>query len=92
MSAEDRNALRDKLAGVITDHGFRDQLTIKVTRETVCDMKKTDVEDNMTMVIEKMFGPDKKEQVDKLKAALTEAAEGVQGVSITVGVQLGAGC
>ena len=55
-------------------------------------MKKTDVDDSMKMVIEKTFGPDKKEQVDKLKDALTKAAEGVEGVDVKVGVQLGPGC
>jgi len=92
MSTEARNQLRDKLANVITEHGFRDQLSIKVTRETVCDMKKTDVEDKMQMVIEKTFAPDKKEQVDKLKDALKAAADGVEGLDVKIGVQLGPGC
>lgn len=92
MTADDRKALVGKISTCIKSHGFENDIKVKTVRETVCDMKKTDVEDNFSIVVDKMFGPDKKEAADKLKEELSKVVEGVAGVSIKVGVQLGPGC
>ena len=92
MSTEDRKGLITKIAECIKKHGFENDVKVKTTRETVCNMKETDVEDNFGIVIEKMFSPDKKAAVDAFKNELNDVVKGVEGVSVKVGVQLGPGC
>jgi len=55
-------------------------------------MKKTDVEDKMEIIVEKMLNPDLKDKVDAFKAEAEEIVKDVEGATIKVGVQLGAGC
>jgi len=92
MTADQRKDLVGKISTCIKSHGFENEIQVKTVRETVCDMKQTNVEDSFSIVVEKMFGPDKKEAVDKLKEDLTAIAKEVEGVAVKVGVQLGPGC
>jgi len=80
MTADERKEVIGKIAECIKKHGLEADVKVKTARETVCDMKKADIEDNFTIVVDKMFPPEKKETVDAFKEDVTKAVEGYEGV------------
>lgn len=87
---EDRNALIEKLSNCIKSHNL--DLTVDTSRETVCALAASTVEDKFEVKVEKKFGPDMKEKVDAFKKDADAIVEGIEGASVKVSVEMKAGC
>lgn len=57
-----------------------------MSRETVCPLAAASIEDSMSLSIEKTFGPDKKEAVDKFKESVNSIVNGIKNVKVEVKV------
>lgn len=91
MSADERKALMEKVGAICKDSGL-EGISIKMSRETVCPVAAASIEDSISLSIEKTFGPDKKDLVDKFKNDVNGAITGIKNVKNEVKIQLGPGC
>ena len=92
MTADERTKLVGELGAAIKKHGLEAELQVKTSRETVCALAAPGVEDKFEISVEKACKPDLKEKVDAFKAEAEPLVKDVEGASIKVNIQLGAGC
>jgi len=92
MSGEERNAfVLQKIAPIIKESGL-EEINIKMSRECVCPLAEDEVEDTTSLCIDKTFSPDRKEQVDALKAKMNDVIKGDENIKLNVKILLGPGC
>lgn len=85
MSAEAQTALVTKLGALLEECGLKD-VSVDVTRETVCPVGANAVEDNFSLSIEGKCPMIQKEGVDKFNAAYKSIMEGVEENSYKISV------
>lgn len=78
------------LADLLAEHSIPARVTLE--RETVCNISASSTEDTMTINVSAKLNPDQKDKVDAFNAAVKDKIADIEGCSVQVGVQLGAGC
>lgn len=78
------------LAGLLAEHNI--PARVKLERETVCNIMASEVQDSMTINVTAKCNPSQKDQVDAFNAAVKDKTAGIEGVTVKVSVELGAGC
>merc|ERR1711907_160360 len=93
MTADQRAALTSKLGECLAKQDkLVSKVSIKTSRETVCALGSTEVEDKFTMSVEGSLGLDGKDQVEAFKKDVESSIGSVEGLDIKVNVMLGPGC
>lgn len=89
MSADERSALINKMADKIKEHGLSGE--VELYREDVTVLMAGAKENSMSISYSKKFSPDMEEKVNACKADLATITEGIKGVKVAMGVEVGAG-
>ena len=90
MSADERKDLVDKMVNKIKEHGLSGEVSLY--REDVTILMAGAKENSMKISYSKKFAPDMEEKVNACKADLKAMTEGITGVAIDMGVEVGVGC
>jgi hypothetical protein len=90
MSADERKDLISKMADKVKEHGLGG--AIELYREDVTILMAGAKENNLKISYTKKFSPDMEEKVNACKTDLKAMTEGISGVSIDMGVEVGVGC
>merc|ERR1712224_425678 len=68
------------------------KVNITTSRETVCALAGSEIQDEFSMSVKGSLGPECKEQVEAFKAEVEKEIGSVEGLKMEVNVQLGPGC
>jgi thiol-disulfide isomerase/thioredoxin len=91
LSGDEQTELIGNIRTTLSKHGLAADAKIASTREVVCNLQVETIDDKHTLSITGSFALTKKGAVDAFKEEVKQFIDGVEGVKVEVGCQIGAG-